>query len=88
MFGIVWLDFDFKAMSKYDARLKEWYERTNGGKLDEVSGTKLHIVEHGVGAKKGEEATASKGSVSRPCDTDSPAHHLLHDGHGIFRRIL
>ena len=44
MFGIVWLDFDFKAMSKYDARLKEWYERTNGGKLDEVSGTKLHIV--------------------------------------------
>lgn len=64
MFGIVWLDFDFKAMSKYDARLKEWYERTNGGKLDEVSGTKLHIVEHGVGAKKGEEATASKGSVA------------------------
>ena len=64
MFGIVWLDFDFKAMSKYDARLKEWYERTNGGKLDEVSGTKLHIVEHGVGAKKGEEATDSKGSVA------------------------
>ncbi len=32
MFGIVILGFDFKAMSKYDARLKEWYERTNGGK--------------------------------------------------------
>lgn len=64
MFGIVWLGFDFKAMSKYDARLKEWYERTNGGKLDEVSGTKLHIVEHGVGAKKGEEATTNKGSVA------------------------
>ena len=64
MFGIVVLGFDFKAMSKYDARLKEWYERTNGGKLDEVSDTKLHVVEHGVGAKKGEDATVSKGSVA------------------------
>ena len=64
MFGIVWLGFDFKAMSKYDARLKEWYERTNGGKLDEVSDTKLHIVEHGVGAKSSEEGSKSKGSVS------------------------
>ena len=63
MFGVVMLGFDFKAMSKYDARLKEWYERTNGGKLDEVSDTKLHIVEHGVGAKQ-EESKASKGSVS------------------------
>lgn len=63
MFGIVILGFDFKAMSKYDARLKEWYERTNGGKLDEVSDTKLHIVEHGVGAKQ-EESSKSKGSVS------------------------
>ena len=62
MFGIVILGFDFKAMSKYDARLKEWYERTNGGKLDEVSDTKLHVVEHGVGAKKTE--TGSKGSVA------------------------
>ena len=64
MFGIVLLGFDFKAMSKYDARLKEWYERTNGGKLDEVSGTKLQIVEHGVGAQKGQEATTNKGAVS------------------------
>ena len=64
MFGIVLLGFDFKAMSKYDARLKEWYERTNGGKLDEVSDTKLHVVEHGVGAKKGNEALISKGSVA------------------------
>ena len=63
MFGIVILGFDFKAMSKYDARLKEWYERTNGGKLDEVSDTKLQIVEHGVGAKQ-EESSKSKGSVS------------------------
>lgn len=62
MFGIVFLGFDFKAMSKYDARLKEWYERTNGGKLDEVSDTKLQVVEHGVGAQKGEQAT-QKGSV-------------------------
>jgi tetracycline resistance efflux pump len=44
-------------MSKYDARLKEWYERTNGGKLDEVSDTKLQIVEHGVGAKQEEDGT-------------------------------
>ena len=64
MFGIVWLGFDFKAMSKYDARLKEWYERTNGGKLDEVSDTKLHVVEHGVGAKSSESNHKSKGSVS------------------------
>lgn len=63
MFGIVFLGFDFKAMSKYDERLKEWYERTNGGKLDEVSDTKLHIVEHGVGAQKGDTAKA-KGSVA------------------------
>ncbi len=65
MFGVVMLGFDFKAMSKYDARLKEWYERTNGGKLDEVSDTKLHVVEHGVGAKQQEgEATREKGAVS------------------------
>ena len=63
MFGIVLLNFDFKAMSKYDARLKEWYERTNGGKLDEVSDTKLHVVEHGVGAQKG-DSSHSKGSVA------------------------
>ena len=63
MFGIVFFGFDFKAMSKYDARLKEWYERTNGGRLDEVSDTKLHIVEHGVGAKQEEERT-NKGSVA------------------------
>lgn len=63
MFGIVFLGFDFKAMSKYDERLKEWYERTNGGKLDEVSDTKLHIVEHGVGAQKG-YAGKAKGSVA------------------------
>ena len=63
MFAIVLLDFDFKAMSKYDARLKEWYERTNGGKLDEVSDTKLQVVEHGVGANSNEEHKACNGSV-------------------------
>ena len=63
MLGIVVLDFDFKAMSKYDVRLKDWYERTNGGKLDEVSDTKLQIVEHGVGAKQ-QESSKSRGSVS------------------------
>ena len=50
MFMIVTTGFDFKAMSKYDERLKEWYER-NGWQPDEVIDTKLHIVEHGVGAK-------------------------------------
>ena len=62
MFGIVYMRFDFKAMSKYDARLKEWYERTNGGKLDEVSDTKLHVVGHGVGADERKEGT-ERGSV-------------------------
>ena len=50
-------------MSKYDARFKEWYERTNGGKLDDVSGTKLHVVEHGVSAN-GKEPEKNNGSVS------------------------
>ena len=50
MFAIVAINFDFKSMSKYDARWREWYERTNGGKIDEVSGTKLQLAEHGVGA--------------------------------------
>ena len=59
---IVVTGFDFKAMSKYDARLKEWYER-EGAKIDEVSGTKLHIVEHGVGATQSHNTTA-RGSVA------------------------
>ena len=64
MFMIVISGFDFKAMSKYDARLREWYER-NGMQLDEVSDTKLHIVEHGVGAKaKEKSADKAKGSVA------------------------
>ena len=64
MFGIVLSNFDFKAMSKYDARLKEWYERTNGGKLDEVSDTKLQVVEHGVSAQGSTNADGSRGSVA------------------------
>ncbi len=64
MTGIVMANFDFRSMSKYDARWKEWYERTGGGKLDEVSDTKLHIVKHGVGAgqngrKEDKEAVAN-----------------------------
>lgn len=63
MFMIVVSGFDFKAMSKYDARLQEWYERT-GGQVDEVIDTKLHIVEHGVGAKQDEKKPATtNGSV-------------------------
>lgn len=63
LFGVVLTDFDFKAMSKYEARFKEWYERTNGGRLDDVSGTKLHVVEHGVGAER-QEAGREKGAVA------------------------
>ena len=63
LFGVVWFGVDFKAMSKYDARLKEWFERTNGGKLDEVSDTKLHVVEHGVGAKQ-EEISKNRGTMA------------------------
>ena len=64
MFMIVVSGFDFKAMSKYDARLQEWYERT-GGQVDEVIDTKLQIVEHGVGAKQDSKKPATtKGSVA------------------------
>lgn len=63
LFGVVLTDFDFKAMSKYEARFKEWYERTNGGRLDDVSGTKLHVVEHGVGAER-QEPGREKGAVA------------------------
>ena len=60
---IVVIGFDFKAMSKYDARLQEWYERT-GGQMDEVIDTKLHVVEHGVGAKQDSKKPATmRGSV-------------------------
>ena len=62
IFMIVVTGFDFKAMSKYDARWKEWYER-GGMQPDEVSDTKLHIVEHGVGAKQRGE-NAAMGRVS------------------------
>ena len=63
IFMIVVSGFDFKAMSKYDARLKEWFERTNGGKLDEVSDAKLQVVEHGVGAKNNKKHNTTNGSV-------------------------
>ena len=64
IFMIVVSGFDFKAMSKYDARLQEWYERT-GGQVDEVIDTKLQIVEHGVGAKQDSKKPATtKGSVA------------------------
>ena len=63
LFGVVLTDFDFKAMSKYEERFKEWYERTNGGRLDDVSGTKLHVVEHGVGASQ-KSSEKSNGAVS------------------------
>ena len=63
MFAIVAINFDFKSMSKYDARWREWYERTNGGKIDEVSGTKLQLAEHGVGASQPGK-TGHRGTVA------------------------
>lgn len=48
MFGVVLLGFDFKAMSKYDIKLENWYKK-NGIKPGEVIGTKLELIEHGVG---------------------------------------
>jgi len=66
LFGVVMTDFDFKAMSKYEARFKEWYERTNGGRLDAVSGTKLHVVEHGVGAEQREEVNGKVADLVVP----------------------
>ena len=64
IFMIVLSGFDFKAMSKYDVRLQEWYERT-GGQVDEVIDTKLQVVEHGVGAKQDSKKHAStNGSVA------------------------
>lgn len=63
MFAIVAINFDFKSMSKYDARWREWYERTNGGKIDEVSGTKLQLAEHGVGADQTGK-TGHRGTVA------------------------
>ena len=62
MLMIVRSGFDFKAMSKYDERWKEWYERT-GGQLDEVIDTKLHVIEHGVGANQSKKAS-QPGSVA------------------------
>ena len=62
MFGIVLLGFDFNAMSKYDAKLKKWLEKNNLLANGEVIGTKLEVVEHGIGAS--EEKSASRGSVS------------------------
>ena len=64
IFMIVLSGFDFKAMSKYDIRLQEWYERT-GGQVDEVIDTKLQVVEHGVGAKQdSKKHTSTNGSVA------------------------
>lgn len=61
MFGIVLMGFDFKAMSKYDAKLERWLSKNNHTP-GEVIGTKLEVVEHGVGASSSK--TPEKGSVA------------------------
>ena len=63
IFIIVTSGFDFKAMSKYDERLKEWYER-NGMTPGEVVDTKLQVVEHGVGARRDNKKKDAGGRVS------------------------
>ena len=63
MLLIVVSGFDFRAMSKYDIRLQEWYKHYSE-QLDEVSDTKLHVVEHGVGARQAPRSTVLKGSVA------------------------
>lgn len=60
MFGVVLLGFDFKAMSKYDIKLENWYKK-NGIKPDEVIGTKLELIEHGVGTP--DKESKDNGSV-------------------------
>ena len=60
MFGVVLLGFDFKAMSKYDIKLENWYKK-NGIKPGEVIGTKLELIEHGVGTP--DKESKDNGSV-------------------------
>lgn len=61
MFGVVIMGFDFKTMRMYDAKLESWY-KANGIEPREVMGTKLEVVEHGVGAPRSE--SKDKGSVA------------------------
>lgn len=57
MLGVIVLGFDFKSMSKYDAKLAEWYASMGG--MEKVRDAKLEVVEMGVGAGK-----AQRGHVS------------------------
>lgn len=57
MLGVILLGFDFKSMSKYDAKLAEWYASMGG--MEKVRDAKLEVVEMGVGAEK-----APRGHVS------------------------
>ena len=50
MLGVILLGFDFKAMSKYDAKLAEWYASMGG--MEKVRDAKLQVVEMGVEAPK------------------------------------
>lgn len=48
MLGVIILGFDFKSMSKYDAKLAEWYASMGG--MEKVRDAKLQVVEMGVDA--------------------------------------
>lgn len=48
MLGVIILGFDFRSMSKYDAKLQEWYASMGG--MEKVRDAKLQVVEMGVDA--------------------------------------
>lgn len=69
MLGVIILGFDFKSMSKYDAKLEEWYASMGG--MEKVRDAKMQVIEHGVDAHFDEsegddedEATVPNGSPS------------------------
>ena len=71
MLGVIILGFDFKSMSKYDAKLEEWYASMGG--MEKVRDAKMQVIEHGVDAHFNDDedaATVPDGSpsgASKPC---------------------
>ena len=53
MLGVIILGFDFKSMSKYDAKLAEWYESMGG--MEKVRNAKMQVIEQGVDAHFNDE---------------------------------
>lgn len=55
LFAVILVGFDFKAMSKYDAKLLKWYSK-NGIKPGDVTSAKLEMIEHGIGNSNDDES--------------------------------